>query len=321
MVDPVPGRHLLIASTGGHLAQLNLWSKKIGSASDSLWVTFDSPQSRSLLADRRTIYVPYIKSRDAKATFHAFRKVMSDVDWRREALTAAVSTGSAVGVAGLLAARLHRVPSFYIESVSRVLGPSMSGKLVSLDPGIHKSCQYRNWAGGRWHYRGSLLEDVEVIPREPAANPRLFITLGTIRPYRFDSLVNAVLAKGLADDRTVWQLGETTRRDLPGTVYEQLRGEDFDRFAREADVVITHSGVGTILHMFDMGIFPVVVPRRQSRNEMVDDHQLEIAALLKESGVAAVREVEELDRDTIRWASEWAIRPANLNLPSHPEGS
>ena len=64
MVDPWPGRHLLAASTGGHLAQLCKWSATLGSSDDSLWVTFDTPQSRSLLDGRRVMHVPYIEPRD-----------------------------------------------------------------------------------------------------------------------------------------------------------------------------------------------------------------------------------------------------------------
>ena len=306
--EPLPGRHLLVASTGGHLAQLNIWAQRIGSAHDSMWVTFDSPQSRSMLEDRRSLFVPYIHPRDKGASIRAFSRIMRKIDWKQEAFTAAVSTGSAVGVVGLAAARLHGVPSFYFESVSRVFGPSMSGRLVGLDPWIKKSCQYEQWAGGKWKYRGSLLDTFEAFPKTGVDRPRLFVTLGTIRPYRFDSLVDAVLATGLADERTVWQLGETTRDDLPGQVFEQLSSDDFDQQVRLADTVITHSGVGTLLHLFEMGIYPVAVPRRQSRGEMVDDHQIQIAQLLEERGIAAVREVDQLDRQTVISATGNAVR-------------
>ena len=306
--EPLPGRHLLVASTGGHLAQLNIWAERIGSAPDSIWVTFDSPQSRSTLEERRALYVPYINPRDKGAACRAFARIMREIDWRREDFTAAVSTGSAVGVAGLAAARLHKVPSFFFESVSRVFGPSMSGKLVGLDPWIQKSCQYEHWAGGKWKYRGSLLDSFETIPKVAVERPRIFVTLGTIRPYRFDSLVDAVLATGMADDRTVWQLGTTTRTDLPGQSFEQVSSDDFDRYAKSADVVITHAGVGTLLHLFEMGIYPVAVPRRLSRDEMVDDHQIQIAQLLEGRGITAVREVGDLDAQTIISSSANAIR-------------
>ena len=307
MNDPLPGRQLLVASTGGHLAQLAKWSSIIGSAPDSLWVTFESPQSESLLRNRRMLYVPYVLPRDIGGTVKAFVRIMKEIDWKGEAFTSAVTTGSAVGLAGLAAARLHRVPSFFIESVSRVSGPSLSGKIASLDPWTHTYCQYEHWARGRWKYRGSLLDNFETVPKCPTEHPRLFVTLGTIRPYRFDAIIDAILSTGLADNRTVWQLGATTRQALPGTAVSQLGAAEFERHARAADVVITHAGVGTILTLLEMGIFPVVVPRRVKRNEMVDDHQVQIARLLDSRGISMVRDVEELKKDTIIAASATEI--------------
>lgn len=60
MKEPIPGRQLLVASTGGHLAQIVKWAPRIGAAEDSLWVTFESPQSESLLDGRRVLKVPYV---------------------------------------------------------------------------------------------------------------------------------------------------------------------------------------------------------------------------------------------------------------------
>lgn len=307
LIASAPGRHFLVASTGGHLAQLVRWSTLLGSSPDSLWVTFESPQSESLLRGRRVMYVPYVAPRDARATFKAFRLMMAGVDWTREAFTAAITTGAAVGLAGLTAARLHRVPSCYIESVSRVNGPSLTGRIVSLNPKIATYCQYASWSSRRWQYCGSLFDSFRAVEKTPAIKPRLFVTLGTIRPYRFDALVNAILATGLVDETTVWQLGVTDRTGLPGVVHEQMSAVDFDRHAAAADVVITHAGVGTIMHLMEMGHYPVVVPRRAADKEHVDDHQLQIAGLIESRGLAAVVLPEELTAEVIRHASAHGV--------------
>jgi UDP-N-acetylglucosamine transferase subunit ALG13 len=263
VADPLPGRQLLAASTGGHLAQLAKWSQAIGSASDSLWVTFKSPQSDSLLQHRRVLYVPYVAPRDVRGAVNAF---------------------------------------------VRVNGPSLTGMLASLDPHIHTYCQYEHWAGRRWHYRRSLFDSYEMLPKPEVERPRLFVTLGTIYPYRFDALVDAILLTGLADSQTVWQLGTTTRRGLPGTAVSQMGAAEFEDCARAADVVITHAGVGTIMHLLEMGLFPVVVPRRAKRNEHIDDHQAQIAGLLNSRAISMVTETDELDRNTIIAASAISVR-------------
>lgn len=305
--DPIPGRHLLVATTGGHLAELVRWAPKIGADPDSLWVTFESPQSESLLQGRRVLHVPYVAPRDFRRTVKAFAIMMRGIDWRSEGFTSAVSTGAAVGLAGLAAARLHHVQSFFIECGCHVNGPAITGKLVSLDPRIGRSCQYEHWARPGWEYRGSLLDDFAAIAKSPSEHPRLFVTVGTIRPYRFDAMIDAVLSTGLADDRTVWQLGTTVRDGLPGTAVPEMSRDDFEQCARAADVVVTHAGIGSLLDLLDMGIYPVVVPRRAKRAEHVDDHQLQIASLVKHRGISLVTEVESLNKSAILHASANAI--------------
>jgi UDP-N-acetylglucosamine transferase subunit ALG13 len=310
--EPVAGRHLLVATTGGHLAQLVKWSHIIGSDPNSLWVTFRSPQSESLLHGRRVLHVPYVGSRDVIRAARVFVQIMKDIDWRKEAFTSAVSTGAAVGIVGLAAAQLHRVPAFYFETVARVDGPTLSGKMASLSPWIQTYCQYESWANRRWKYRRSLIENYSKVSRTPNPQPRLFITLGTNKTYRFDALVDAVLATGLANEETVWQLGITTRQGLPGTATVQLGSSEFEQCARDADVVITHAGVGTLMNLFDMGIYPVVVPRRAKRREVVDDHQLQIAGLLQSRGISLVTDPEQLTCDMLIEASANAVE----NVPS-----
>jgi UDP-N-acetylglucosamine transferase subunit ALG13 len=126
--------------------------------------------------------------------------------------------------------------------------------------------------------------------------------------------VDAVLATGFANSETVWQLGVTQRRDLPGEVHTQLSSPVFEKYAREADIVITHAGVGTIMSLLDMGIYPIVIPRRAYRNEHVDDHQAQIASLLSELGIGLTLEVGELTRNSIIAASRRSVIPAPNQL-------
>jgi UDP-N-acetylglucosamine transferase subunit ALG13 len=133
------------------------------------------------------------------------------------------------------------------------------------------------------------------------------VTLGTIAPYRFDSLIDAVLGSGLADDGTVWQLGSTARMGLPGQSFEQMPAQEFMESAASADIVITHAGVGTIMNLLDMGISPVVVPRRANRGEHVDDHQVQIARVLGNRAIGVVTEAAQLERSTLLRASELRI--------------
>lgn len=291
-------RLLLIASTGGHLAQLNMLADRLGASDDSVWITFDSAQSRSLLAGKDARFVPYVPPRGWRQAAQAW--VQAARITRSMKFDAAVSTGAGLAFAILPQMRLRGVPTYYIESVSRVSGPSLTGRMMQATRAASLRTQHSAWADRRWRpfppVLGQFAAQKRVI-KNPSTDdgpgrPTVFVTLGTIHPYRFDALIDGLLASGMVDDSTVWQLGETSRSDLPGTVRQYMGAEEFSRACSDADVVVTHAGVGTILALLDAGIFPVVVPRRSARGEHVDDHQGQISALVQQLGVAAVREAD-----------------------------
>ncbi len=314
---PTGGKALLVASTGGHLTELLRLTPTFEPDPDSLWVTFRTPQSETLLAGCRVHYLPYIGPRDLRGTLRAVPQVHDLV--RREHFDLAVSTGAAIALGTLPVAAAAGVPSTYIESVCRLAGPSTTGRLLSHVPRVALRTQHERWAAGRWQSHPSVLDEYRSVPRPRPAGPlRLFVTLGTIRGYRFDSVVDAVLATGLADESTVWQLGETTRDGLPGRVSTHLAPDEFARCAAEADVVVTHAGVGTLLEMLQLGIYPVQAVRRAARHEHVDDHQLQIADLVRSLDLGIPVEGPEITRDVVERAAARRVVPVRTPVVPQP---
>lgn len=293
------GKLLLVASTGGHLAQIRQLADVIGASDDSVWMTFDNAQSRSLLEGRRRVTVPYIAPRDWRGVLRAVKPIRNIL--RREEFDGVISTGASIAVPALVAGTLKRIPCAYIESVSRVDGPSMSGRILQHLPGVACYTQHQSWAGGRWNYEVSLFDRFSAKAARPFRNDRegrplrIFVTLGTISPYRFDSLVDRIsqVCAGQSVE-VVWQLGCTTRTDVCGSSYAELSSGDFDAYVDWADVVVSHSGVGTCLRLLELGVKPLLVPRLRSRGEHVDDHQLQIARDLEQRGLVSCRDAERL---------------------------
>lgn len=300
-MDVAPGsRLLLVASTGGHLTQLAKIAAKLEVSVDSTWVTFDSPQARSLLARYTDVrYVPYVAPRDVRGILRTIWAV-----WRIALAgnyAAAMSTGA--GIALALAVLPRRMRRIYVESVSRVDGPSATGKLLERAPGIERRTQHRGWASKRWPYEFTLLDDYEVLSRQRAGDERrplsILVTLGTIQPYRFDAAVEAVQRVLEPGDRVFWQVGCTSGLELPGHVSESMGRVELQGIAAQCDVVISHAGVGTAVDLLDLGIYPVLLPRRVERGEHVDDHQAQIGSMLDEKDLARVRFPEQLTRDDL----------------------
>lgn len=298
------GKAVLICSTGGHLTELLRIEKDFGIHPESIWLTFDTKQSRGLLAGRRVHHLPYIGPRDVKGMLRAAPTIRRLL--RQERPDAAISTGAAIAVAALPLAAMSGIPSTYIESVCRLYGPSTTGKLLQLVPTVGLRTQHAHWASRRWRVYPSILSDYRSEPVSRRTDQlKIFISLGTIRGYRFDSVVDAVLRSGMAGADTIWQLGSTVRSDsLPGSVHEHLSPTDFAAAAREADVVITHAGAGTLLELLDMGVYAVQAVRRAARHEHVDDHQAEIADLVNSMDLGLAVEAPDLSADVIRRAAQ-----------------
>ncbi|MHA3683349.1 glycosyltransferase [Leucobacter sp. HY1910] len=300
----------MVASTGGHLSQLVRLAERENAADDSVWVTFDSPQSRSMLRGKRVLWVDYIAPRDLRGTVKAYRHISANLNPRD--FDGVLSTGAAVAVAGLAWARRHYVPAVYVESVSRTDGPSLTGRIVQKLRLAELYTQHASWASAKWQLTPSVLNDFAADTPRPLSGERaglkVLVTLGTIKPYRFDSVVDRLVDITGPEDEIVWQLGETSRSGLQGRSHDLMPADQLLAEAKAADVVVTHSGVGTILQMLDSGISPVVVPRLKERGEHIDDHQLQIWRLLDEAGIGSPVQVQDLSRDTLTSAASKRVR-------------
>src|SRR6476619_1919176 len=95
---------LLVAASGGHLAQLHhLRPRLSGIDEDVVWVTFDTEQSRSLLKDEEVVFVDEALTRDCRAVLRNVGPAARLL--RRGDVTGVVSTGASVALSFLPLAR------------------------------------------------------------------------------------------------------------------------------------------------------------------------------------------------------------------------
>ncbi len=287
-------RTLLVASAGGHFEELRLLRSRFGvEPAQSTWVTWDTPQTRSMLASEEAVFVERSQPKDLRRVLHdarLARHMLGRGGWAR-----VVSTGSIVAVPFLAVARSRGIPSHYIESAARLVGPSLSGRILERIPGVHCYSQSRAWASTRrsWSYRGSVFEAFAPSRREPRTLRRVVVSLGTSR-YGFRRLVDTLRAVLPASVEVTWQVGPTDAGELGSRAYTEMPQRELATAMRHADLVVAHAGVGTALGAMEAGHCPVLVPRRKDRGEHVDDHQFELAAELGATGLATVFQPEEI---------------------------
>lgn len=312
---------LWVASSGGHVAEAHRIEKLLGVNPDSIWVTFDVPQTRSLLDDRRVAHVDYVAPRDIKAAARAGKQIRRIA--KTEEFDFVISTGAAIGFVGLpILAITSRTPVVYIESLARSQGPSLTGRIMRRAPRVRTLTQYPSWEHGHWNYTGTILDSFAAAQRPTDREVRkIFVTLGTIRPYRFDRLVDAVLEVLEPADEVTWQLGVTSRTDLPGDAHAELSGEEMNRLMAESHVIITHSGVGSILASLELGKSPIVAVRRDKHGEHVDDHQQFVADVVSERGLARILDLDEPSRSTLTAVASTVISSTNSTEQGDPRGN
>lgn len=120
-------RALLVCSPGGHLLQMHRL-EGVWRDTERSWVTLDSADSRYLLGAERKHYAHGPTNRSVKALLRNLRFAFSLV--RRERPDAIISTGAALAVPFFLAGKLFGARLVYVESLTRIDGLSLSGRLV-----------------------------------------------------------------------------------------------------------------------------------------------------------------------------------------------
>lgn len=299
-------KSLLVASAGGHLEELWLLRPRLGElGEDVTWVTWETPQSRTLLRGERKIFVRFPRPRDARATLAIARlasRVLALGGW-----SDVVSTGSLPAVPFLAMARLRGIRAHFIESAARVDAPSLSARILEGTPGVHRYAQYRSWDRRSWQYRGSVFDSFAPGADRPTALRRVVVTVGSSR-YDFKRALAAVRRALPPEADVVWQTGASDVTGLGIDARPYLLPGELSSAMAAADLVIAHAGVGSALAAMQAGRCPVLIPRRRAEGEHVDDHQLQLAAELAARGLASVAEPEELDYPLLEAAAARRVR-------------
>lgn len=107
----------------------------------------------------------------------------------------------------------------------------------------------------------------------------IFVVLGT-QKFQLNRLLQKLdeyVEQGLLTDEIYAQIGNSTYKPRHYAYKDFMDKKEFDATIARADLVIAHSGVGTIITAIHAKKPVVVFPRLAKYKEHVDDHQLDIA--------------------------------------------
>ncbi len=111
---------------------------------------------------------------------------------------------------------------------------------------------------------------------------KIFVICGT-QKFPFSRLIlalNRLIEDGIYQPSDIVMQSQINKVKPLFKIYTLLPVEEFERYMKEAEVVISHAGVNSIISCMRLHKPLLITPRRASFGEHVDNHQVEIASLM-----------------------------------------
>lgn len=106
----------------------------------------------------------------------------------------------------------------------------------------------------------------------------IFVILGT-QDKSFDRMLNEIdllIKDGFINSKVIVQAGSTMHSSDYMEVIDYLPMDKFHKYIEEADLIITHGGVGSILDAIKHNKKVIAVPRLEKYHEHSNNHQIEV---------------------------------------------
>lgn len=115
----------------------------------------------------------------------------------------------------------------------------------------------------------------------------IFVAVGTQKfpMNRLLRQIDTLLASGEIREEVFAQSGHCDYVPTRFSCRDFMSKEEFDEMVEKCDLLITHSGVGTIISGVTRRKKVIVYPRLAKFGEHVDDHQLEIAQSFRDQNL------------------------------------
>ena len=127
----------------------------------------------------------------------------------------------------------------------------------------------------------------------------ILVTLGT-QNNSFHRLLEEVqknIDNGNINEEVIVQNGYTKFDSKQMKLIKEIPQDEFNKLIDQANLVITHGGVGSIITAITKGKKVIAIPRLKKYNEHVNDHQIEIIDSFNEKGyIIGIHSVEELGK-------------------------
>jgi UDP-N-acetylglucosamine transferase subunit ALG13 len=114
----------------------------------------------------------------------------------------------------------------------------------------------------------------------------ILVILGT-QDKPFDRLLKAIdkeINKGNIKDKVIVQAGNTKYKSKNMEIFDLISNDKLQELIKEADLIITHGGVGSIIESLKNNKKIIAAARLKKYGEHVNDHQLQIIESFRDLG-------------------------------------
>lgn len=139
----------------------------------------------------------------------------------------------------------------------------------------------------------------------------IFVTLGT-QDKEFKRLLDAV-EKLEIKEKIIAQIGNTKFSSSKIEIHKFISSTEFEKYMKDARIVITHAGVGTIIHGLKIKKPMIVAAREAKYKEHVNDHQKQILETFSKEGyILALNDFNDLAKK-LKEAEDFVPKEFNSN--------
>lgn len=134
----------------------------------------------------------------------------------------------------------------------------------------------------------------------------IFVAVGT-QKFQFNRLLSTLdemIDNGMIKEDVFAQTGHSDYQPQHYAFKDFLNKDEFENYVKQCDLLITHSGVATIIAGLKCNKPVIVVPRLAKFGEHVDDHQVQIAESFSEQNFVMMCSENDDLSETVKQAKE-----------------
>lgn len=114
--------------------------------------------------------------------------------------------------------------------------------------------------------------------------------------HRLLEEIDRLIEIGKINDEVIVQAGYTKYKSQNMKIVDFVSNDEIEKLEQQADCIITHGGVGSIIGSIEIGKKVIAVPRLKQYGEHVNDHQLDIIESFDKLGyIIGITDVSQLE--------------------------